>query len=228
MYFLRCLLDVFFPQTCLICGQSLRENECVCADCMGRFDRTEQAQNRDNETESLFARERHFAWGGCWLLYAKGSYLQQLIHRAKFGHGHPKLMQQLGRLAAEEWRDTGFFHSIDVMIPIPLHRSRLRERGFNQTEYIVKGMSKVLLIPMDTEHLTRKRATQKQSQSSFEERQHGVEDAFEVNHPEELYGKTVMLVDDIITTGATMRAAMAAFKDVYRCKIVVFALAKAK
>lgn len=219
---------MLLPRTCPVCGQVLADQVCVCDDCVHQFDRTEQALNRDNETEKYFASERHFVWGGCWLHYQKGAALQKLIHQAKFGMGNPPLLQQLGRQAAQEWQDTGFFDSIDVIVPVPLHKKRLRKRGFNQSEYICRGLSEVLNIPIDTTHLTKKKATKHQSQSSYEERLTAVKDAFEVNHPEEWYGKTILLVDDIITTGATMRAAMEALKDVYSCKIVVFGLAKAK
>jgi len=222
------LLDILFPRTCPICHSSLEKNTYICTDCLSRLNRTEQAINRDNSTEVMFSSVRHFAYGGCWLNYTKGSYLQQLIHQAKYPPGNPKLLQQLGREAAMEWGELGFFDGVDVMVPVPLHKRRLRERGFNQSEWICRGLCEVLHLPMDTEHLLREKATKKQSQSTFEERQVGVKDAFKINHPEEWYGNTIMLVDDIITTGATMRAAMEAMKDVYGCKIVAFGLAKAK
>lgn len=195
---------------------------------MASFDRSEQALNRDNETEKYFVDERHFIYGGCWLYYQKGSTLQRLIHKAKFGQGHPELLYYLGQCAAREWQDTGFFDSVDAIVPVPLHAKRLRERGFNQSEYIARGLSDILHIKVDSDHIRRVKATAKQSQSTFEERQTGVRGAFEVNHPEEWYGKTIMLVDDLVTTGATMRAIMDALKPVYGLKIVVFALAKAK
>jgi len=224
----RYILDVLFPRTCPACGRVLVDEEPLCDDCLRHFDRSEQALNRDNETEKYFVNEPHFVWGGCWLHYKKGSSLQRLIHKAKYGNGKPELLRYMGRCAAREWEETGFFDSVDVIVPVPLHKRRLRERGFNQSEYIARGLSDVLGIPMDTDHISRVRATKKQSQSTFEERQTGVAGAFEVNHPEEWYRKTIMLVDDIVTTGATMRAMMEALKEVYGLKIVVFALAKAK
>jgi len=221
------VLDLLFPRTCPVCWAPLEKNQWVCPDCLAQMNRTEQALNRENETEKYFANMRHFRYGGCWLHYKKDTYLQQLIHRAKFGQGNPMLPKQLGRECAMEWEETGFFDEVDVLVPIPLHRKRYRERGFNQSEWICKGLSEVLKIPMDTEHLTRDRATKHQSKASFEERQTGVKGAFKINHPEEWYGKTIMMVDDIITTGATMRSAIEALQDVYGCKIVVFGLAKA-
>jgi len=224
---LQYLLDILFPRTCPTCSAPLEKDQFICQDCLTHLPRTEQATHRDNSTEQLFSSVRHFSYGGCWLKYSKGSYLQQLIHQAKYTPGNPDLLEQLGREAAMEWGEFGFFDGVDVVVPIPLHKRRFRERGFNQSEWICRGLSKALHLPMDTEHLTRNRATKKQSQATFEQRQVGVKDAFAVNHPEEWYGKTILLVDDIITTGATMRAAMEAMKEVYNCQIVVFGIAKA-
>ena len=160
--------------------------------------------------------------------YEKGTWLQQIMFQAKFGQGNPPLLRQLGQQAAREWVDTGFFEGIDMIMPIPLHPKRFRARGFNQSEWIAKGLQDVLLLPMNTDNLTRERNNKKQSQSGREERQQIQSGLFAVNHPEELYKKTILIVDDIITTGATVCSAMTAFKKVYGCKIAVFALAKAK
>lgn len=228
MLHFKYILDVFFPRTCPACGQVLVDSDPVCPDCISRIKRTEQALNRDNETELLFADKRHFVCGGSWAFYKKDTYFQQIIHAAKFGYADPLIMQQLGRVAAMEWEETGFFDDIDVIVPIPLHPRRYRQRGFNQAEYICRGLADVLKIPMDTEHLTRDRYTKKQSQSTRAERQTQVEHIFRVNHPEEWYEKTILLVDDVITTGSTIGAAIDTLQDVYGCRIVVFALAKAK
>lgn len=222
------ILDVFFPRTCPACGQLLGEHESICEECLSKLERTQQALYRDNVVETIFEKEKHFSYGGSWLWYQKGTYLQKMIHMAKFGRGNPLWLEQMGREAAKEWEEYGFFDGIDVIVPIPLHPKRLRIRGFNQSEAIAKGMSDVLKIPMDTDHLTREVNNRKQSQSSKIEREHLKEGLFKVNHPEEWYEKTIMLVDDIITTGATFRAATHALKDVYNCKIVIFSLAKTK
>ncbi|MCQ2311336.1 MAG: ComF family protein [Paludibacteraceae bacterium] len=216
------------PRTCPACGQVLADEEELCPDCVNHIQRTEQALNRDNSTEDIFRNLPHFVYGGCWAFYVKQTYFQLLIHNAKFGLGNPELLRYLGRIAAREWEETGFFDGIDYIVPIPLHWRRLRERGFNQSEYICKGLSEVLNIPIDTTHLTRERYNKKQSQSSFHERLSAVRGIFSLNHPEEWYGKTIMIVDDILTTGSTLKAAIETMKEVYNSRIVVFALAKAK
>lgn len=192
------------------------------------MDRTEQAYLRDNNTELLLHGAPHLLYAGCWLNYVKGTHLQRLLHISKFGNGLPLLCRQLGRLAATEWQESGFFDPVDIIVPIPLHKRRYRERGFNQSECIARGIAEIIDRPIDTTHLTRERNNEHQARIRKTDRLANAQDLFLVNHPEEWYGRTLLLVDDILTTGATIRAAMQALKEVYGCKIVVFAVAKAR
>jgi ComF family protein len=100
----------------------------------------------------------------------------------------------------------------------------LRERGFNQAEWICKGLSEVLHIPIDTEHLIRTRNNAHQSRSQFEKRQDNVKDIFEVRYPEEWKNKHILLVDDVITSGSTLMACMKQMTPIRGCRISVFAL----
>ena len=109
-------------------------------------------------------------------------------------------------------------------MPVPLHPRRLRERGFNQAEYICKGLSEVLRIPMDTEHLVRVRNNPHQSRSQFDNREKNVKDLFLVRFPEEWKNKHILLVDDVITSGSTMFECMKQMTPIRGCRISVFAL----
>ena len=111
---------------------------------------------------------------------------------------------------------------------IPLHPKRLNERGYNQSEYIAKGISDVTGIPIDLTHVTRTRNTPKQALQRGEERRENMAEAFAVNHPEQLYHKHILVVDDLITTGETMRSCLKAMKIIRGAKITVFALCKAR
>lgn len=127
-----------------------------------------------------------------------------------------------------EMQYADFFDGIDVIIPVPLHKNRLRSRGYNQSEYIARGLSDVTGIPMDTSHLTRVRDTPQQALLTGENRHHNVADAFAVNHPEQLYHQHILLVDDLFTTGETMRSCLKAMKRFRGAKFSVFALCKAR
>ena len=106
----------------------------------------------------------------------------------------------------------------------------MRERGYNQSEYIAKGLSEITGIPVDTTHVTRVKNTPKQAlmQAKDEGRKANVADAFAVNHPEQLYHKHILVVDDLITTGETMKACLQAMKRIRGAKFSVFALCKAR
>ena len=139
----------------------------------------------------------------------------------------PLIGQQLGYLAAVDFQCADFWEDIDVIIPVPLHPGRMRERGYNQSEYIARGICSVTGIPIDTQHVRRVKNTPKQALQTGEGRRHNVVDAFEVNHPEQLYGKHILVVDDLITTGETMRSCLKAMRKIRGAKFTVFALCKA-
>lgn len=235
------LFDLIYPRTCPFCGgyisdRQLREEhlEWICPECWLRLPRTEQDIKPENSTETALTEGKtvvkkalHLDRAGAYLFYEKKHPIQQVIHRMKY-RDEPELGFNLGRLAVEDWRDETFFDGIDVIIPVPLHPRRLRERGYNQSEYIARGISEFTGIPIDTTHLTRTRNTPKQALQDSEGRKTNVAGAFDVNHPEQLYHQHILVVDDLITTGETMRSCLQAMRAFRGAKISVFALCKAQ
>jgi len=126
-----------------------------------------------------------------------------------------------------EFQYSDFFDGIDIIMPVPLHPKRLRERGYNQSEYIAKGISEITGIPVDNTHVTRSRNTPKQALQKGDERKQNVSEAFTVNHPEQMYHKHILLVDDLITTGETAKACLHAMKKFRGASFSVFSLCKA-
>jgi len=233
MALLSNLLDLLCPHTCPMCGGY---SNGICEECIQTLPRTEQATLRQNSTEYVLAgkgndfvkqmKVMHLDKAAAFLHYEKDHPIQQAIHMMKYAD-QPMIGQQLGHLAAVDMQYADFLDGIDVMIPVPLHPKRLRERGYNQSEYIARGIREVTGIPIDTTHVTRTRNTPKQALQTGEERKHNVVDAFAVNHPEQLYGKHILVVDDLITTGETMRSCLKAMKRIRGAKFTVFALCKA-
>jgi len=193
---------------------------------MNRLPRTEQARVRQNITEMVLDRVPRMDKAAAFLFYEKDKPIQRLVHQMKYNE-QPQIALQLGRQAAIEFQYADFFDGIDLLIPIPLHPKRERERGFNQSEFIARGISEVTGIPVDTTHVRRVKNTPKQALQSEKERRHNVADAFELNHPEQLYGKHILMVDDLITTGETMRSCIKAMRRVRGATFTVFALCKA-
>jgi len=233
------LFSLFFPPVCAACGHYLEDEKegVLCEACMRSLPRTEQAAIRENSTEmSLWGEARsraaakkvmHLERAAAFLFFEKDHSIRRVIHVMKYAD-RPEIGAALGRQAAIEMQYADFFDEIDVIIPIPLHKKRLRSRGYNQSEYIARGLSAITGIPVDTTHVTRERNTPKQALQGGEGRKTNVQNAFGVNHPEQLYHKHILLVDDLLTTGETMRACMKAMRTIRGAKISVFALCKAR
>ena len=232
---LRAVLEVLFPKSCPVCERKLLDNESViCEACLSAIPRTEHAILNQNGIDLLFleliTKERrtvHYERGATFSYYnrQRGHVLRTLIEYGKFGNrSHPEIFYTLGHLAAQEYVDSDLFDDVDCLVPIPLHPYRLRERGFNQAEYICRGLSEVLHIPIDTEHLVRTRNNPHQSRSMFNSRYENVKDIFTVIYPEEWKNKHILLVDDVITSGSTMFACMRQLTSIRGCRVSVFAL----
>ena len=238
------LSDLFFPRTCPFCGRyisrqdsTIEHIDLICKDCLRRLPRTEQDITADNGTEMALlgdgsslsaARKRlHLVRAWAYLFFEKEHPIQHVIHRMKYAD-EPELGYRLAQQAVLSCRDENFFDEIDVIIPMPLQPKRLRERGYNQSEYIARGISDLTGIPVDTTHVTRARNTPKQALQDGEGRKTNVADAFAVNHPEQLYHKHILIVDDLITTGETVKACLHAMRVIRGAKFSVFALCKAR
>ena len=221
--------DLFFPYCCPMCGTVIDEKMVICPQCMKALPRTEQSWQRDNITEAMFVQDKHFERAAAFLFFKKDSDVQHLLHRMKYGlFANPHIAYKLAHEAAIEFMQSDFFDGIDVFLPVPLHPRRLRERGFNQSEWICRALSDVTKIPTDTTHLIRTRNNDHQANTSGQGRLDNVKDIFAVNNPKDFYRKHILLVDDIITTGSTVLSCMNALKSVRGCRISVFALGKAR
>lgn len=192
-----------------------------------RQNMTETALTGEASDFVRVAKVMHLDRAAAFLFFDKENPIRDVVHAMKY-RDRPEIGYQLGRQAALEMQYADFFDEIDVIVPMPLHPKRLRERGFNQSEYIARGISDVTGIPVDTTHVTRVKNTPQQALQRGHERKHNVENAFEINHPEQMYHKHILLVDDLITTGETAKACLKAMKRFRGARFSVFALCKAR
>lgn len=221
-------LNLFFPNLCLLCHAPLIEGEeHFCLHCLFGLPFTHYEQKAENPAVLLFAGKIPVTQAAALLRYEKKGNVQQLTHYLKY-KGNKELGYYLGRLAAWKIRQTPWYDTVDLLIPVPLHPRKKKQRGYNQAEWIAKGMASVLHIPVDTKSLQRCTQTGTQTRKSVYERWINVQEVFRLASPENLAGKHILLIDDVITTGATIGACAQAVFQARKVKVSIFSLAIAE
>ncbi len=219
------LIDIIFPRSCAVCGKSLSSSEQdICINCLIELPRIDEYK-RDNTIEKLF-------WGilpvervASYMLYAKESPYNNLIHRMKYSD-RPEIGERMATTAASELMKHNFFEGVDIIVPLPLSKKKKRQRGYNQCDYIARGISKVTGIAIDSNSVIRHIANDTQTHKQRDERWKNVENIFSVTDSETLKGKHILLVDDVLTTGATLTSCGSAILTaVPDAKISIFTLA---
>ena len=176
--------------------------------------RTHYHLQKDNRIEKRFWGLIPIERATAFFYYHKGSDYCDIIHELKY-KGRKEIGLFIGQYMAGEIQDSGFFTDIDAIIPVPLHRERMRQRGYNQSEWIAKGIAEVMNLPIDIRAVARIARTDSQTHQSASDRWENVKDAFVLQRdPEEFRGKHLLLVDDVLTTGATIMACASAFSSV--------------
>ena len=200
------ILELFYPSICAACGTSLfRWEHLVCTRCRNFLPHTGYERNEENPLAQLFyGRVRLKAVTSCYFFSKEGK-VQHLIHELKY-KGNRDAGVFLGQELGKTIKDAPLFQDIDYLIPVPLHPKREKKRGYNQSMVIAQGVSEVTGIQIGADFLIRSVNTATQTHKSKEERWQNVKDIFELRHAERLEGKYVLLIDDVLTTGATLEA----------------------
>ena len=219
------LLHLLYPNLCLICGEVLITGEKhICLGCHYNLPLVSSESAIYNPTEQLLAGRFRFQQAYAWLFFRKGNSVQTLIHAIKY-KGNKNLAYQLGREAAQALLKANTFQQIDYLVPIPLHRKRLIKRGYNQSEWIAKGMASVLNIQIDTTTLIRKKDNKSQTTKNIFDRWVNARYIFDLKNSSQFSNKHILLIDDVITTGATMDAAAKLILMSHSTEISVFSIA---
>lgn len=199
------LVDFFLPRQCEICGNRLALCEnVICTTCNMMLPRTHQCKDAyDNRMVRQFWGRVRVERGAAFVHYQPHSPVSRLFYQLKY-HDRPDIGVQMGRLAALEFDKYGFFEGIDMLIPLPLSRQRERRRGYNQCHEIARGIAQVKGIPVVCNAVRRIKETNTQTDKNAAERFENVSHAFCCERPELLDGKHVLLIDDIVTTGASL------------------------
>ena len=225
MSLLEDFISLFFPRTCYVCGASLFKQELVvCTKCISHLPETNFHRHRDNPVSRVFWGRVPLQHAVSLYYYKKGGSVQQLIHQLKY-KGHQEIGLFLGNYFGELLRKKEDFQEIQKIIPIPLHIKKLKKRGFNQAELFARGLAEAMNREVDVESVVRQIPTSTQTKKSRYKRWENVSDIFMVRYPERLAGKHLLLVDDVITTGATMEACLQTMLQVPDVKLSVASIA---
>jgi ComF family protein len=223
--YLSDLLYLAYPDLCLICGSSLNRSETlVCHDCIYQLPLTNYSSFSDNNAAERFYGKLPFEKAVAAFIYQKGSYMQQILELIKY-KGEKKLGEMLGSYAGTKFAKNGFFNDIDLLVPVPLHKKKMALRGYNQSEWIAKGLSTVCGIPVDSSSLIRQQENETQTTRNIYERWKNVSTIFSLNDDTAFENKHILLVDDVLTSGSTMEACGQAILNAKDSKISFFALA---
>ena len=199
-------LHLFYPHICTGCGSDLiNKNNLLCINCIDELPHTDFALHENNPIEKIFIGRLKFKAAHSEFYFSKGQLLQHLIHLLKYKNnkeiGH-WLGEQLGNSLLQNDR----FSNIDYLVPLPLYADKEFKRGYNQAEIICNGIHAATQIPVMTGNVIRQRPTETQTRKHRAERWQNVDGSFSIQNPAALTGKNVLVVDDVITTGATLEA----------------------
>lgn len=219
------LLDLFFPNNCICCSQPLVDGESyLCLRCLYELPRTNLHLITDNEVEQRFWGKIPVEKATSFFYYSKNSPFKRILYQIKY-HGYKEAGYVLGKYAAADLKKSHFFEGIDLIIPVPLHKKKQHKRGYNQSEWIAKGLSEISGIPYDCSSVSRIVNNPTQTQKATFERHLNTDGIFRLNPSHHLENKHILLVDDVLTTGATIEACARAIQEAANTRISVFTLA---
>jgi len=217
--------NLIFPKLCCACNNTLLKNEeIVCLNCVINLPKTNFHQDKDNPVSKVFWGRVEIEMATSFYAFSKKSKVQSLLHNLKY-KGIKEVGFVVGELFGFELNESDYYKEIDVIIPVPLHKNKLKKRGYNQSEWIAKGLSKSMKVPVNAKSLYRKLDSETQTKKSRYNRWENVGEIFGVSD-DSINGKRVLLVDDVVTTGATLEACAHVLLE-NNCKVLVATIAYA-
>lgn len=211
---------------CIACSTDLVGNEkFVCADCLANLPFTNFWNTKDNPVSEVFWGRVLVENAASLVFFEKGSAIQHILHQLKYG-GNAAVGVVMGKYLGAKLAATAY-SDVDMLIPVPLHKNRKRKRGYNQSECIARGIAAVFNKPVCNTLVTRQRFTKTQTSKSRFERWLNVDGVFKISDPKPLMDKHILVVDDVLTTGATAESLIQELLKVPGVKVSFVALAHA-
>lgn len=219
------IFDFFLPRICPSCNQKLKTSEqIICDKCFDKLKLTPESLIEE-EYQKKFAQKKYIKAFHPVFIFEKDKEIQHLIHSLKYNR-HFRVGIYFGKIIGNQTKDKISHWKVDLIIPVPLHPVKKTERGFNQSEFIAKGISLETGINWNKKIIKRKKYTETQTHLTAEERQSNVKNAFIVRDKKSVEGKNLLLVDDVITTGSTIsecahQLVLAGAKNIYATSIAI-------
>lgn len=203
---LQDLIHLIFPNTCLVCGENLVQGEdIICLSCLYKIPKTNNHLHPDNEIAKRFWGKVPIENTVAFYTFQKSSSIQKLLHELKY-RGRQDVGEMLGRQIGITLQNSSDFQSIDLIIPVPLHKKRFKKRGYNQSVCFAQGLSEILHKPVNETYLIRAIENPTQTKKGVYERWENTQGIFELTDHTKLQDKHILLVDDVMTTGSTLEA----------------------
>lgn len=210
-------LNLIYPNVCTVCGcPLLKEEEAICSECIYKLPKTRFHLIQDNKAQKLFWGKVNVEFASSFFYFQKGTVSQKVLHHLKY-KGGKEIGKQLGKQFGAELKKVEQLKDIDYIIPVPLHKNKFKKRGYNQSEMIANGLSEILNIPVETSNLLRVIENPTQTKKGTYERWENTSGVFALSDQHLFKNKHILLVDDVLTTGATVEACINALcitKDV--------------
>lgn len=204
--FISDFINLCYPKLCAACHNTLGKNEnSICIACIINLPKTNYHLDTENPLNKIFWGRVQIEMVASYYFFNKGNKVQKLLHELKY-KGNKNVGEKIGILYGYELLNSPILNSADFIIPVPLHPKKLKKRGYNQSEWFANGLSQSMNIPIATDVLYRNVDSATQTKKSRFNRWENVAEIFSVNEGNELNNKHVLLVDDVITTGATIEA----------------------
>jgi ComF family protein len=225
---LKHLLNLFFPPVCSGCNSFLITNEkVICTLCRHHIPLTNHHLTLNNEAFRKFYGRVPLEYASAFLYFHKKGIVQELIHKLKY-KGHEDIGAVLGNWYAADLKEMTILQTANMLIPVPLHKRKFRERGYNQVTTFGLALSKELGIPYNDSLLFRTTYSKTQSQKNRLDRSEGIDAVFDVRFNDKDHDKHYLLVDDVITTGATLEACSRALLKIPGARVSIVCMAMAQ
>lgn len=225
MQWLSDFAALIYPKVCIACEETLlRHEEPICNKCYVSLPKTNFHLDANNPVQKVFYGRVDVKLATSFLLFQKKGSVQKMLHALKYKH-KPELGHLLGKWYGADLKKSNTFAHCDYIIAVPLHNKRLRKRGYNQSECFARGLSEELNIPVLNNVLFKKHFTETQTYKTREERLQSAMHSFEIKNAEALKDKSILLADDVITTGATAEACLLQLQQATKAPVYAVSIA---